>query len=214
MSTALADLRREYALAGLRRADLSPDPIKQFELWFDEAVRAQVLEPSAMSLATVGPQGQPSARTVLLKGLDARGFVFFTNYHSRKSRELADNSRVALLVYWRELERQVSICGAAAKVPREESETYFQKRSEGSQWSAWASPQSGLAARRADLEKELAEVKKKWAGGPVPCPPYWGGYVIAPATIEFWQGRPDRLHDRFCYTRSSAGAWKLERLAP
>ena len=143
MSTALADLRRKYSLAGLRRADLSRDPIQQFESWFDEAVRAQVLEPSAMSLATAGPQGQPSARIVLLKSLDARGFVFFTNYDSRKGRELAENPRAALLVHWRELERQVSICGAASKVPREESEAYFQKRSDASQWS-----RLGLAAKR------------------------------------------------------------------
>ena len=214
MSTALANLRRKYSLAGLHRADLSPDPVQQFESWFDDAVRAQVLEPSAMSLATVGPDGQPSSRIVLLKGLDARGFVFFTNYESRKCRELAENSRAALLVHWRELERQVAICGAASQVPREESEAYFQKRSEASQWSAWASPQGGLAARRADLDRQLADVKKKYSGGPVPCPPFWGGYVVAPATIEFWQGRPDRMHDRFCYTRTSAGPWKIERLSP
>jgi pyridoxamine 5'-phosphate oxidase len=214
MSTALADLRRKYSLAGLRRADLSPDPIQQFESWFDDAIRAQVLEPSAMSLATVGPQGQPSSRIVLLKGLDARGFVFFTDYRSRKGRELAENSRAALLVYWRELERQVAICGAAARVPREESEAYFQKRCEASQWSAWASPQSQAVVSRAGLDRELADVKKKFSGGPVPCPPFWGGYVIAPATIEFWQGRPDRMHDRFRYTRSPAGAWEIQRLPP
>jgi len=214
MSTALADLRRKYSLAGLRRADLSPDPIQQFESWFDDAIRAQVLEPSAMSLATVGPQGQPSARIVMLKGLDARGFVFFTNYDSRKSRELAENSRAALLIYWRELERQVAIGGGAAKIPREESEAYFQKRSEASQWSAWASRQSQVVAGRAELERALAGVKKKYSTGPVACPPFWGGYVIAPVTIEFWQGRPDRMHDRFCYTRLPAGGWKIERLSP
>jgi pyridoxamine 5'-phosphate oxidase len=214
MSTSLAHLRHGYALAGLRRADLSPDPIQQFEAWFDEAVRAQVLEPSAMSLATVGPEGQPSARIVLLKGLDARGFVFYTNYQSRKGRELEANPRAALLVYWRELERQVCILGTAAKVPREEAETYFQKRPDGNQWSAWASRQSEVVARREDLEAELDKVKKKFDGGPVSCPPQWGGCVIAPASIEFWQGRPDRLHDRFCYTRLAAGGWKIERLAP
>jgi pyridoxamine 5'-phosphate oxidase len=213
MRTSLADLRREYSLAGLRRSDLSPDPIKQFESWFDDAVRAQALEPSAMSLATVGPDGQPSTRIMMLKGVDARGFVFFTNYGSRKGRELAENSRAGLLIYWRELERQVAVCGTAAKIPREESEAYFQKRCEASQWTAWASPQSQAVPGRADLEKELAEVKKKFSAGLVPCPPGWGGYVVTPATIEFWQGRPDRLHDRFRYTRAG-GAWKIERLAP
>jgi pyridoxamine 5'-phosphate oxidase len=167
-----------------------------------------------MSLATVSAQGQPSTRIVMLKGLDARGFVFFTNYASRKGRELAENSRAALLVYWREMERQVTICGAASKVPRDESEAYFQKRCEASQWTAWASPQSQPVGGREELEKEMASVKKKFAAGTVPCPPGWGGYVVVPSSIEFWQGRTDRLHDRFCYTRTSAGAWKIERLAP
>jgi pyridoxamine 5'-phosphate oxidase len=214
MRASLADLRHEYSLAGLRRSDLSPDPILQFETWFDEAVRTQVLEPSVMSLATVGPEGQPSTRIVLLKGVDARGFLFFTNYSSRKGRELADNPRAALVVYWRELERQVVICGAASKVPREESEAYFQKRHEASQFSAWVSRQSQVVPHRADLEKELIAVKKKYTGDPIPCPQDWGGYVVAPATIEFWQGRPDRLHDRFRYTRPSAGPWLIERLSP
>jgi pyridoxamine 5'-phosphate oxidase len=214
MRASLADLRREYSLAGLRRSDLSPDPIRQFETWFDEAVRAQVLEPSVMSLATVGPQGQPSARIVLLKGVDARGFLFFTSYSSRKGCELAGNPRAALVVYWRELERQVVIAGTVSKVPREESEAYFQKRHEASQFSAWASRQSQVVPHRANLEKELIAVKSKYAGDPVPCPPDWGGYVVAPATIEFWQGRPDRLHDRFRYTRPAAGPWQIERLSP
>jgi pyridoxamine 5'-phosphate oxidase len=214
MSSSLDDLRRKYTLAGLRRTDLLPDPIHYFELWFDEAIRAQVLEPSVMSLATVSPEGQPSTRIILLKGVDERGFLVFTHYQSRKARDLEANPRAALLLYWRELERQVTIRGAAAKLPREESEAYFQKRHEASQWTAWASRQSQAVAHRADLEKELAIVKNKYFGRAVPCPSTWGGYVIAPETIEFWQGRPDRLHDRFCYTRQAAGGWKIERLSP
>jgi pyridoxamine 5'-phosphate oxidase len=214
MSASLDDLRRKYTLAGLRRSDLLPDPIHHFELWFDEAVRAQVLEPSVMSLATVSLEGQPSTRIILLKGVDERGFLVFTNYQSRKARDLEANPRVALLIYWREMERQITICGTAAKVPRQESEAYFQKRHEASQWTAWASRQSQTVAHREDLEKELAIVKKKYCGGVVPCPPVWGGYVVAPETIEFWQGRPDRLHDRFCYTRQTSGGWKIERLSP
>jgi pyridoxamine 5'-phosphate oxidase len=150
----------------------------------------------------------------MLKGLDARGFVFFTNYASRKGRELAENSRAALLVYWRELERQVTVCGAASKVPREESEAYFQKRCEASQWTAWASQQSETVENREELEKKMAAVKRQFSSGVVPCPPGWGGYVIVPSSIEFWQGRPDRLHDRLCYTRTNAGFWKIGRLAP
>jgi len=209
-----ADLRREYTLAGLRRADLPADPFHQFAKWFDEAVLAQVLEPNAMSLATADAAGQPSARTVLLKGFDVRGFVFFTNYQSRKGRELEANPRAGLLILWRELERQVVIGGAVAKVSREESEDYFKARPEGSRLSAWASRQSEVVPDRDYLEQQMAQVTGKFAFDSVPCPPHWGGYLVAPEEIEFWQGRPDRLHDRFRYTRMPGGDWVIERLSP
>jgi pyridoxamine 5'-phosphate oxidase len=209
----LADLRREYSLGGLRRADLLADPVRQFEKWFEAAVKGNVLEPNAMSVATVDRQGQPSVRTILLKGIDARGFVFFTNYESRKGHELAENPRVSLLVFWRELERQIMVGGTASKVSREESEAYFKSRPEGSRLAAWASIQSETIADRAALEKKLAAVAEKFRGKEIPTPPYWGGYVVAPTTVEFWQGRVNRLHDRFLYTRVGDG-WKIERLSP
>jgi pyridoxamine 5'-phosphate oxidase len=209
----LADLRRDYRLGGLRRSDLAPEPIAQFQKWFDEAIVAEVLEPNAMTLATVDAQGQPSTRTVLLKGLTARGFVFFTNYQSRKGRELDANPRAALTIFWRELERQVCVIGTAAKVSREESEIYFASRPVGSKLAAWVSQQGEVIPNRGFLESRLADVKTKFQDGVIPLPPYWGGYVIAPSSIEFWQGGAGRLHDRFRYTRQS-GEWLIERLAP
>lgn len=210
----LANIRRDYTLAGLSRKDLKPDPIRQFQKWLDEAVKADVLEPTAMSLATVNSKGQPSVRVVLLKNLDARGFVFFTNYRSDKARDLADNARAALNIHWRELERQVSICGAARKVSRQESETYFGKRPLGSRLAAWASDQSRVIPDRQFLADKLAKVEQRFCDGQVPTPPYWGGYVIKPETIEFWQGGGDRLHDRFRYTRQRGRRWLIERLSP
>jgi pyridoxamine 5'-phosphate oxidase len=213
-SISVADLRREYTLAGLRRRDLLADAIKQFEKWFEDALQAQVLEPNASTLSTVDKNGQPSSRTVLLKGIDQRGFVFFTNYQSRKGRELLENPRVAVTVLWRELERQVCICGVASKVSREESETYFKSRPVASQYGAWASEQGAVIPNRELLEQKLVEVKTKYQEGAVPLPPHWGGFVIAPKTVEFWQGRPNRLHDRFRYTHQDDGGWLIERLAP
>ena len=209
----LAELRREYTLAGLRRADLDADAIGQFQKWFAQALTAEIVEPNAMTLATVGADGQPSTRIVLLKGVDERGFSFFTNYESRKGRELAGNPKAALTFFWAGLERQVSIGGTVKKLSREESEAYFAVRPIGSQRGAWVSKQSTIVENRAYLEKRLGEVTAE-LGEKVPMPPYWGGYVLEPTSVEFWQGRPNRLHDRFRYTRGSGGSWKIERLSP
>ncbi len=210
----LADLRRDYTLAGLRRADLSADPITQFKQWFDETHGGGIIEPNAMTLATVDGGGHPSSRIVLLKAVDQRGFIFFTNYESRKGRELAENPHAALTFFWVELERQVCIAGKIDKVSAAESDDYFNLRPRGSRLAAWTSSQSGIIANRSVLEKKLAEVAAKYPGELVPRPPYWGGYCLAPQRIEFWQGRPNRLHDRFEYTRQAGGAWQLERLSP
>lgn len=210
----LADLRREYALAGLHERDLDPDPLRQFQKWFDEALAAELCEPNAMILATVAPDGQPSTRTVLMKGADARGFSFYTNYESRKARELAANPRAALTFPWHALERQVNITGRVSKLPREESETYFKIRPRGSRLGAWASRQSEAIAGREVLEERMAQFAARHPGEDIPLPPNWGGFVLAPATIEFWQGRPSRLHDRLRYSRQSDGSWKIERLSP
>jgi pyridoxamine 5'-phosphate oxidase len=210
----LADLRRDYRHGALRRRDLLLDPIAQFQKWFDEALRAEVFEPNAMTLATADATGQPSARTVLLKGLDERGFIFFTNYESRKGRELAANPQAALTIYWREIERQVCVRGHTSRISSEESEAYFKSRPTGSQWAAWVSRQGEVIPNREFLENKLAEIKTKFPEGSVPLPPYWGGYAIAPVTVEFWQGGSGRLHDRFVYTLQSDGSWLIDRLAP
>jgi pyridoxamine 5'-phosphate oxidase len=209
----LAELRREYTLAGLRRADLDADPIAQFQKWFAQAMEAEIVEPNAMTLATVAEDGQPSTRIVLLKGVDPRGFSFFTNYESRKGRELAGNPKAALTFFWAGLERQISVCGAVSKLPRADSEAYFAVRPLGSQRGAWVSKQSQIVPNREFLEKRLAEVETEY-GTKVPTPPYWGGYVLDPTSVEFWQGRPNRLHDRFLYRKTSAANWTIERLSP
>ena len=201
-------------MAGLRRADLLSDPILQFEKWLQEAIGAGVPEPTAMTCATADRSGSPSARTVLLKEINPDGFVFFTNYQSRKGRDLAENLKCALTIYWKELERQICVVGEASQVSREVSKKYFQSRPVGSQLAAWVSQQSSSIESRSVLEGKLAEVTEKFAGGEIPLPPYWGGYVVAPARIEFWQGRPNRLHDRFLYTRETGAAWRIDRLAP
>ena len=213
--SSLADLRKDYSLAGLLEKDLAKDPFRQFEKWFQEAEAAKLLEPNAMVLSTVGPDGRPASRTVLLKGFDGRGFVFYTNHESRKGRELAANPRVALLFPWLALERQVVVEGMAARVSREESEAYFHSRPRASQLGAWASRQSSVITGRAPLEDAMKTLEQTYAGEEIPMPPAWGGYRVAPESVEFWQGRRSRLHDRLRYTRDAkAGAWIVERLSP
>lgn len=209
----LAELRKDYCLAGLVETDLARDPFRQFEKWFQEAEAAKIPEPNAMTLATASPDGRPSARTILLKGLDGRGFVFFSNYESRKGRELAMNPRATLLFPWVALERQVIVEGPVVKVPREESETYFHSRPRASQLAAWGSQQSSIISGRSVLEDSMKMLEQKYAGREVPLPPHWGGWRLAPETVEFWQGRRSRLHDRLRYRREKDD-WIIERLAP
>jgi pyridoxamine 5'-phosphate oxidase len=209
----IADLRREYALARLDEKDVSRDPIAEFARWFAEAQAAEVEEPNAMVLATATPDGAPSARVVLLKGFDERGFVFFTDYRSRKGAELETNPRAALVLHWSELERQVRITGDVTRTSAEESEAYYRSRPMGSRLGAWVSHQSQAIPSRDVLEGGLREVERRFAGGDVPLPPYWGGYRVRPGVIEFWQGRQNRLHDRVRYVREDGG-WLIERLAP
>jgi pyridoxamine 5'-phosphate oxidase len=212
----LADIRREYTLAGLRRADLDANPLVQFQKWFAQAEVAlgeKKSDVNAMTLATADSKGIPSSRIVLLKSLDERGFGFFTNYDSRKGRELAENPKAALNFFWPELERQVCIAGVVGKVSRAESENYFTSRPRGSQLAAWTSHQSEPVSDRNALEEKWRALEKKFPAE-VPLPPHWGGFILRPERIEFWQGRPSRLHDRFSYTRQPGNSWKLERLAP
>ncbi len=210
----VAALRKEYTLRGLRKADVDSDPMRQFGKWFEEAVAVQPAEANAMTLATCTPDGKPTARVMLLKGFDERGFLFFTNYASRKGRQLEANPRAALNFFWAPLERQVCIAGALERVSREESDAYFHSRPVGSQLGAWASTQSSVVPDRDWLEARLDEVTERYRGAEVPLPPTWGGFVLKPETIEFWQGRPNRLHDRIQYSRQPDGMWKLERLSP
>ena len=206
-------MRREYTREALTEADVDADPVVQFGRWFEQAERAGLLEPTAMTLATATPDGRPSARMVLLRGFDQRGFCFYTNHESRKGVELAANPRAALVFWWGELERQVRIEGPVAPTSRAESEAYFHSRPPGSQLSAAASPQSRVIQDRAVLERRVAELAADSADGQVPLPDFWGGYRLTHEVVEFWQGRPNRLHDRLRYRRAGDG-WKIERLAP
>ncbi len=210
----VSDLRREYLQQGLSRDDLDPDPFKQFEHWFEQARNARIQDPTAMSLATAGADGEVSVRTVLLKLYDQRGFVFFTNYSSAKARQIAENPRVALLFPWLELDRQIKIRGTASRIPGADSLKYFISRPRGSQLGAWVSRQSSIISSRAMLMAKLEEIRQRFADGEISLPEFWGGYRVAPHSIEFWQGRPDRLHDRFQYSQLPDGGWQIDRLAP
>ncbi|GGF07964.1 pyridoxamine 5'-phosphate oxidase [Hymenobacter cavernae] len=211
----LADLRRTYAQRTLTENDVAPDAVQQFRTWLDEALAAQLDEPTAMTLATVGSDGQPSTRVVLLKGLpEDAGFLFYTNYDSRKGQELAHEALAAINFFWPGLERQVRVEGRVEKAPATMSNAYFQSRPRGSQLGAWASPQSQVIGSREELEQREKEVEAQFADqNPLPRPPHWGGYIVRPTRIEFWQGRPSRLHDRILYEKEGEG-WKRSRLAP
>lgn len=211
----IANLRQEYARRELRMDRVDDDPIAQFQQWFDEALDAELDEPNTMTLATATPDGRPSARIVLLKGVDERGFAFYTNYRSRKGRELAQNPHAALTFLWTPLERQVRVEGQVRRMPEEESDAYFQSRPRGSQLGAWTSPQSRVIGGRDELERRLDAVRAQYDGEEaIPRPPHWGGFRLVPEHIEFWQGRPNRLHDRIRYRRTADDSWTRERLAP
>ncbi len=205
--------RKDYNRLSLSEGELDPDPIRQFHRWFEEATLSEIPEPNAMVLATASPDARPSARIVLLRGYDERGFVFFTNYESRKGRELDANPHAALAFHWHDLERQVRVEGPVVRISVEESDAYFQSRPAGSRLGAWASRQSEVIADRQILEARIRALELQYADGRIPRPEHWGGYRVVPTVIEFWQGRPSRLHDRLRYTRSEGG-WLIERLAP
>lgn len=212
-NSTLADLRRDYSLHELSESTVDPDPFAQFSTWFDEYLNSEPVEPTAMVASTVGRDGRPSSRVVLLKGFDRDGFVFFTNYESKKAVELDANRAVALHFFWPELERQVNVVGSATKISREESEAYFASRPVESRIGAWASKQSAVLESRKELEDSVAEIRARFEGMDIPCPPFWGGFRVTPDRFEFWQGRTSRLHDRICYERESGG-WKIFRLYP
>ncbi len=210
----LAEIRKDYRQRGLGEADVDADPFRQFRVWFDAATDVGLSEPNAMTLATVSGDGRPSARMVLLKGFDERGFVFYTNYESRKGRELAEMPFAALVFFWVDLERQVRIEGRVERVSAEQSDTYFHGRPEGSQIGAVASHQSQVIASREVIEQRAAELSAEYAGREIPRPEFWGGFRVIPDSVEFWQGRPSRLHDRLRYRRADDGSWAIERLSP
>ncbi len=210
----IADAREDYTLSVLREEDVDPDAIRQFELWFDEATARGVHEPYAMTLATCTHDGRPSARIVLLRGVDERGFAFFTNYESRKAGELEKNPWGALVFFWQELERQVRIEGRVDRVSADESDSYFHSRPAASRIGAWASPQSQVIKNREELEDRCSRQEAYFSDQPISRPPHWGGYRLSPDTIEFWQGRASRLHDRLRYTRAEHSGWRIDRLAP
>ena len=214
MDKTVADLRKDYTLEGLSELEVDLNPFIQFKKWFVQALAAQLPEPNAMTIATATPDGKPSARMVLLKDFDERGFVLFTNYNSHKGQELAENPQAALVFWWAELERQVRISGYVEKVSETESEQYFHSRPPNSRLGAWVSNQSEVIESREVLERRLQQFKSKYQNEEIPRPPHWGGLRVIPTEIEFWQGRSSRLHDRLLYSRLDNGTWKIERLSP
>jgi pyridoxamine 5'-phosphate oxidase len=213
MKSSIADIRKDYTLQQLDEAQVASDPLLQFDAWWQEAIRSEILEVNAMTLATADVSGQPSARTVLLKEYNKDGFVFFTNYQSDKARDMAAVPKVSLLFFWKELERQVRIEGTAEKIPESASDAYYHSRPEGSRIGAWASPQSQVIASRAIIEHNVQHYQQEFQGKTINRPPHWGGYCVKPERMEFWQGRPSRLHDRIRYRREH-DQWIIERLAP
>ncbi len=213
MNEAIAGIRKDYKLKSLLEADLKKDPVEQFSVWWDEAVKSDIAEVNAMTLATCNEDGRPSARIVLFKGLTNDGFVFYTNYQSNKGKELERNPYAALVFFWKELERQVRIEGAVEKINEAESDSYFQSRPAGSKIGAWSSAQSSTVASREVIEESYLNYLKKFDTNPIPRPPFWGGYIVKPKKMEFWQGRSSRLHDRIMYSKQNED-WKIERLSP
>ena len=215
MSTlTIADIRKEYKLQTLSEKDVLKDPLAQFNKWWQETINAGIEEPNAMTLATASADGMPDGRIVLLKGFDEKGFAFYTNYNSTKGQQLLENPRASLVFFWKELERQIRISGLVSLAPGNMSDDYFNSRPLGSRIGAWASPQSEMIESREWLEANERRISEVWVGKTIPRPGHWGGYVVKPIKIEFWQGRPSRLHDRILYSLQTSGAWKIERLAP
>ncbi len=214
MTNQIAQLRQEYSAQVLLEEAAAPDPIMQFQIWWQQVLDSEITEPNAMTLATASADGVPSARVVLLKGFDRDGFIFFTNYNSFKGQQLAENPKACLVFFWKELERQVRITGLVAPVPEAESDAYFKARPEGSRIGAWASPQSQVIENREWLDAQYEQKAQELGGTSIQRPPHWGGYTVKPVLVEFWQGRPSRLHDRLQYTLQDDGSWKIERLAP
>jgi len=214
MNKNIADIRRDYSLQSLTENNIDRNPIVQFKKWWDETLNSEIIEPNAMTLATASQDGLPSARVVLLKGFGEKGFVFFTNYESYKGQQLAENPKACLVFFWKEIERQVRITGLVSKISEKESDEYFDTRPEISRIGAWVSPQSRVIESRDWLDQQLNSLVSKMEGSAIQRPPYWGGYIVNPVMIEFWQGRPGRLHDRIQYSIEEDGEWKIERLAP